>query len=435
MSLETSTLPAVTASPSSTDVRQLAPLPAHWRSLARAFVDQARAKPKSLCMVDSTGTSLTYGDAFLRAVALGRVLNRKLGPAQYVGVMIPPTVHGAIANLALALMGKIAVNLNYTAGQTLVDSSIEQCAITHVLTSRRVLDKFKIVPVAEQILLEEIPKSVTIVDKVFAATVSKAVPIFAMGAFLKGLQGDSLDDVATVIFTSGSTGDPKGVVLSNRNILTNIRQYEQHVQLKPDEVILGVLPFFHSFGFNVPLWAVLSLGFTGVYHFSPLDAKIIGHLCLEHKVTVLLATPTFLQSYAKRCDREQFATMRLPIVGAEKLRPEVAQQIHESLGLDVLEGYGCTELSPIVAVNTPGPQKTVDGPHGSRKQAWHRRHSRAANFHQNHRPRHGPGPAPWRRGNCPGEGAASDGRLPQPSRRHGQGDQGRLVFHRGPGPR
>ncbi len=275
--------------------------------------------------------------------------------------MIPPTVHGAMANVALALLGKIPVNLNYTASQSLVDSSVAQCKITHVLTSKRVLDKFKIKPAAELILLEEIPRKVTTTDKVFAASVAKAVPIAALGWFLPGLRGDSLDDVATVIFTSGSTGDPKGVVLSNRNLLTNIHQYEQHVQLKPDEVILGILPFFHSFGFNVPLWAVLSLGFTGVYHFSPLDAKIIGHLCREHKVTVLLATPTFMQSYAKRCDREQFAAMRLPIVGAEKLRPEVAEQVREKLGLELLEGYGCTELSPIVAVNTPGPQTTLDG--------------------------------------------------------------------------
>ncbi len=284
-----------------------------------------------------------------------------LGPEPYVGVMIPPTVHGALANIALALLGKVAVNLNYTASQSIVDSSIDQCKITHVLTSRRVLDKFKITPKGDLILLEDLAKKVRTADKIFAAAVSKAVPIAMLGAFLPGLRGDSVDATATVIFTSGSTGDPKGVVLSHRNILSNIFQFKQQVELSDDENILGVLPFFHSFGYTVTIWAVLSLGFTGSYHFSPLDARVIGNLCQEHKATILLCTPTFLQGWLKRCDREQFASIRLPILGAEKLKPEVAQQIRDKLGIEPLEGYGCTELSPVVSVNCPNPLTTRNG--------------------------------------------------------------------------
>ncbi len=168
-------------------VRPLPPLPKHWRSLPRVFVHQARARRNRPVMADSTGVSLTYGQTLLRALALGRVLARKLGPAANVGILIPPTVPSAVANLALALWGKVPVNLNYTASQALVDSSIEQSGITHVLTSARVLDKFKIRPKGALILLEDIPKQVTLADKLWAAFVAKAVPIAAMGAFLPGL--------------------------------------------------------------------------------------------------------------------------------------------------------------------------------------------------------------------------------------------------------
>ncbi len=345
----------------SINVRPLSPLPMSWTSLPRAFVHSARSRPSSPCLIDSTGTKLNYSETFLRATALARVLSRLLGPQPYVGVMIPPTVHGAITNLALSLLGKIPVNLNYTASQSIVDSSIDQCGISHVLTSQRVLDKFKISPKGERILLEELPKKVTKADKVFAAFVSKVVPISALGFFLPGLRSDSLNATATVIFTSGSTGDPKGVILSHGNVLTNIHQFREQVQLLQDEVILGVLPFFHSFGFTVTVWAVFTLGFAGVYHFSPLDARIIGNLCEEHKATIVLCTPTFFQGYLKRCDRTQFASMRLPILGAEKLKPEVAQQIRDTLGIEPLEGYGCTELSPVVSVNSLVPQMTYDG--------------------------------------------------------------------------
>lgn len=341
--------------------RPLAPLPSTWTSLPRAFVAMARSRPSSPCVADSTGTKLTYSETFLRASALAKVLSRTVGPAKFVGVMVPPTVHGAVANLALALLGKVPVNLNYTASQAIVDSSVDQCGITHVLTSGRVLDKFKIQPKGELILLEDIPKQVSALDKAFAALVAKVVPSAMLGAFLPGLKSISIDDPATVIFTSGSTGDPKGVVLSHRNVLSNVHQFKQQVEMGPDEVILGVLPFFHSFGYTVTIWGVFGLGFKGVYHFSPLDARIIGGLCQEHRATIVLCTPTFFQGYLKRCEPAQFATMRLPILGAEKLKPEVAEQIRSTLGIEPLEGYGCTELSPVVAVNTPSPQPTFDG--------------------------------------------------------------------------
>ncbi len=341
--------------------RDLSPLPRGWRSLPSAFVHAARANASRTAICDSTGASLTYGQTFLRALALGRVLSRTWGPGRHVGLMVPPVVPAAVANLAVSLWGKVPVNLNYTAGEDAVNSSVAQCGITHVITSARALDRFQIRPKAELILLEDIPKRVTLADKLWAAAVSRLVPAGALGAFVPGLRDDSLDSEATVIFTSGSTGEPKGVVLSHRNILSNAHQIEQQVELKPDEVVLGILPFFHAFGFTVTIWTALALGKKIVYHFNPLDARTVGKLCEEHGVTLLLGTPSFMRLYLKSCEPKRFAALTHLILGAEKLKPEFAREIRRVLGIEPLEGYGCTELSPVVAVNVPKSARLRDG--------------------------------------------------------------------------
>jgi acyl-[acyl-carrier-protein]-phospholipid O-acyltransferase/long-chain-fatty-acid--[acyl-carrier-protein] ligase len=349
-------------------LRELPPLPAHWRSLPRAFFIQARALSSRIALVDSTGASLTFGSTLLRALALGRVLAREWGDASHVGLMVPPTVPAAVANLAVTLWGKIPVNLNYTTSQELVDSSIDQCGITHVITSAKVLDRFKITPKGQLILLEEIPKKVRLADKLWAAAVAKLVPVALLPAFVPGFRGESLDSVATVIFTSGSTGDPKGVVLSHRNILTNTHQVEEQVHLLPEEVLLGILPFFHSMGFTITIWTALCLGKKVVYHFNPLDGRTIGKLCDEHDVTLLVATPSFMRFYLKSCEPRQFHAITHLILGAEKLKPEMAREIEDVLHIEPMEGYGCTELSPVVAVNVPREIEMPDGRklHGNR---------------------------------------------------------------------
>lgn len=353
--------PSVSGSVWTPNPRPLPPLPAHWTSLTRAFVESARARPGKVAMADSTKVSLTYGDAFLRAVVLSRVLKRILGPEPYVGLLIPPSVPTAVANIAVMLLGKIPVNLNYTASQALIDASIDQCGIKHVLTSPKLLEKFGITPKAELVYLEDLRDKVTTLDKLIGAALAKLTPSALLGVFLPGLRNNDLNATATVIFTSGSTGDPKGVVLSHRNILSNIHQMNNHLDLLPEEVVLGILPFFHSFGFTVTIWTVLCLGKKVVYHINPLDAKIIGDLCEKHGVTMIASTPTFARAYIKRCPKEQFKTMKHLLLGAEKLKPELCEEIRQTIGVDPLEGYGTTELSPVVAVNVTYDLTLRDG--------------------------------------------------------------------------
>jgi len=163
----------------------------------------------------------------------------------------------------------------------------------------------------------------------------------------------SNQDLSTIMFTSGSTGQPKGVMLTHANIISNLEGLYQAFHVDERDVILGVLPFFHSFGFTGTLWFPLISGLGAVYHFNPLDAKMIGKLVEDHKLSLLMSTPTFLNSYLRRCEPEQFKSLRLVMVGAEKLKESAAQAFQEKFGIRPMEGYGCTELSPIVSVNLP----------------------------------------------------------------------------------
>ena len=161
-----------------------------------------------------------------------------------------------------------------------------------------------------------------------------------------------LDELATVIFSSGSTGDPKGVMLSHYNIGSNIEQLEQVFGLSHRDSVLGILPFFHSFGFMGTLCLPAALGIGVVYHPNPLDARAIGPLVCGYRVTFLLATPTFLQLYLRGCAAEDFGGLRVVMTGAEKLPDRLAAAFEEQFGIRPLEGYGCTECAPAVAVNT-----------------------------------------------------------------------------------
>jgi acyl-[acyl-carrier-protein]-phospholipid O-acyltransferase/long-chain-fatty-acid--[acyl-carrier-protein] ligase len=168
-----------------------------------------------------------------------------------------------------------------------------------------------------------------------------------------GLRKAQADDVLTVIFTSGSTGQPKGVMLTHANVASNVDAINQAVHITPADTLVGILPFFHSFGYTITLWTVMALDVQGAYHFNPLDARQVGKMCENFGGTILLATPTFLRSYLRRCDKEQFAKLDVVVTGAERLPKELASAFEEKFGVRPIEGYGCTETSPLVSVNIP----------------------------------------------------------------------------------
>jgi len=159
------------------------------------------------------------------------------------------------------------------------------------------------------------------------------------------------NETATVIFSSGSTGEPKGIVLSHENLSSNVQAVYDIFRMRKKDAIVGVLPFFHSFGFTGTLWLPLLAGIKVMYHPNPLDSVTIGKMVRTNKGTILMSTPTFLSAYIRKCTKEQFATLRQVIVGAEKLKSGVSDAFKEKFGLEPLEGYGATELSPIATLN------------------------------------------------------------------------------------
>ena len=294
----------------------------------------------------------------MRSLILRRLLRREVfqPDEKYIGVLLPPSTGAVVTNMALAFDRRVAVNLNYTVSSDVMNQCIQQAGIRHVLTSHRVMEKMDFDIEADIVYLEDLRPKVTLADKLNSALATYVLPARMLSASL-GLEQNDPDDVLTLIFTSGSTGIPKGVMLTHANIRSNVDAINQVVGLKHHDGMVGILPFFHSFGYTVTLWAVLSLDIKGLYHFNPLDARQVGKLIHKHKATILLATPTFLRSYLRRCTPEELDSIDTVVAGAEKLPKELCDAFEKKFKIRPVEGYGTTELSPLVSVNVP-PSRT-----------------------------------------------------------------------------
>ncbi len=320
----------------------------------KAFLKNCRANSRRQQVADSLGEELTGRDVLLRTLILRRLLLREVleDDEKYVGILIPPSAGAVLVNAVMPLIGRIGVNLNYTLSRAELDYCVAECGIRRVLTTRRVMQKLEVEVDAELVYLDDLRQKLTTADKLAAALMAYAMPLGMLERKL-GLHKASEDDLLTVIFTSGSTSQPKGVMLTNRNIGSNVQAINEAVHLNESDVLMGSLPFFHSYGYTVTLWTALTLAPKGIFHFSPLDAKIIGGMCGKFGATILLSTPTFLRSYLKRCKPEDFARLEVVWAGAERLPPDLCDAFEEKFGLRPLEAYGATELSPLVAANIP----------------------------------------------------------------------------------
>ena len=324
--------------------RQMAPMP-------RDFVRCARRHPGRFCMSEAAGAKISFGTALVKTIFLARRLKKIWEGQGMVGIFLPPGVPGALVNHAAFLCGKVPVNLNYTLSETTLAACARQCDLQTIITSRLFLEKIKITPPGRLFFIEEAAGVPTALEKLIAWSSAKLAPFWLLKKIAGQKKPVTLDDLATIIFSSGSTGDPKGVMLSHYNILSNLRQMEHILNFTHRDRFLGILPFFHSFGFTVTLCLPAALGAGVVFHNNPLDARAIGALVRENKVTLLMATPTFLQLYMRGVPREDFGGLQMVITGAEKLPEKLAAAFEEHFGIRPLEGYGTTECGPAVAVN------------------------------------------------------------------------------------
>jgi acyl-[acyl-carrier-protein]-phospholipid O-acyltransferase/long-chain-fatty-acid--[acyl-carrier-protein] ligase len=311
-------------------------------TLVHQFVRTARKNWSKPAVADSTGKEVTFGKALAAGIAIERYLDANCAGEQSIGILLPASVGGALANIGVTLAGRVAVNLNFTAGQDAVAAAMKRCAIKTVLTSPAFLEKVKMQLPGEvrPVMIEDVLKGAGPMDLVRARV-----------GRMKHLPKPA--DPACVIFSSGSTGEPKGVELSHGALMANVDAVAQVYELGPTDCMLGSLPFFHAFGYTMTLWVPLIQGFRAAYHPNPMEAQAVGELSAKYKATFLLSTPTFCMAYVRKCQPEQFAHLRYVLTGAEKMRRDLVEAFEKKFNITPLEGYGATEMGPVIAVNRP----------------------------------------------------------------------------------
>ena len=324
------------------------------RTLHYQLAKHAKRHPFRVVFQDYEGKGLTLFQTLVGAVVLSRVI-RRLVPddVRYVGVFLPNMTVSAVSNLAVMMADKVPSPLNFSVSDETLRASIRKSGMTHILTSRRFLTALKREALPEMVFLEDLAKGIPKSSKILWAVLAAVLPHQELMNLVAPVTHRNLFGTAVLLFSSGSTGDPKGVLLSHHNINSDIYSITRVMGWTGHDRILGSLPLFHSFGYTTGFWLPLIVACPVVYVVSPLDAQAVGRAVQKYKLTILLATPTFMQAYLRRCAPEQFDTLRLAIVGAEKLRSDIADKFAEVMNgrIRLVEGYGCTELSPIVAIN------------------------------------------------------------------------------------
>jgi len=325
------------------------------KKLHAGFIYAMKRHPFRMAFAE-LNRKLNFLQAFVFSTALSRRVGKKDTVGEMVGILLPATIAAAAANIAVLFAGKIPVNLNFTSSAETLKHCIEECNMTQIITSRAFLDKINMRDFGGSglfVYAEDLKDDIKPFEQTGILLAALFLPAkLLVKKYIKGGITD-INDTATVVFSSGSTGEPKGIMLSHQNIVSNIEAAFKIIGLNEKDVLAGILPLFHSFGYTVTLWLCAYYGVGVAYHTSPMEAQKVGELVHKYKCTLIVGTPTFLNSYARKCSAGQFDSLRIVIAGAEKLKYSVSKAFYEKFQKTVLEGYGATELSPVVSLCIP----------------------------------------------------------------------------------
>jgi acyl-[acyl-carrier-protein]-phospholipid O-acyltransferase/long-chain-fatty-acid--[acyl-carrier-protein] ligase len=316
--------------------------------LHHQFIRIAKQYENKLAIVDRTlNRKVSYKRALISSLILAGKFQKY--PAGFLGIMLPNSAGSVLSILATLMSGRVPVMINYSTGAAAnCDFAQKKCAFKTIITSRALCEKIGCPHVDGMVYLEDVMKSVNILDKIRTA--------FRAGRpadrIIKSIHGGSEDDTLLILFTSGSEKEPKGVQLTHRNISQNYESLIKAFAFTADDIFLANLPYFHVFGQTANLWVPLAVGMTLVTYANPLDFKTVADIIREEKCTLVTGTPTFFWGYLRASKPGDFATARILLSGADKCPDALRKGFMEKHGKVLLEAYGTTETSPAITVNT-----------------------------------------------------------------------------------
>jgi len=328
--------------------------------LGREVVRSLAKHPRAVQIIDRTAERkvVTAGQLLGVAAALSRRI-RTTVPEKRVGIVLPPGAGASIANLAVLCAGKVPVNLNFTAGRASIEASMALGEVSTIISADAMRSKIAGFPWPTRTL--DLRQEILALGRLrILAWIAAAwvLPNQWIAAFL-GLPDRGGDEEAGLLFTSGSSGEPKGVVLTHRNILANCWQFSSMPILPDSAVLLVCLPVFHCFGFTVTLWYPMLRGCRTVTVPSPLETRKIIDGIRDEKATVFIAAPTFLRPLLKKAEPGELRSLELVVSGAEKMPLELYDAFIERFHLEIMQGYGMTETTPVTNINQPNPPITT----------------------------------------------------------------------------